>query len=975
MSIKIPVSAEFNGDDVKKQIAQINSVIKQMGDAVAKANGQKFEPITLHGKEDLKYFVQQSEKLLKIQGELNNRMKKSGQEGKNPFLANWSNLYLNESTRLKRQQEALIFLGASFEDANAPRRPNAPPAPPPVNRTPPGGSGRGGGRPPVNPWVQQGARVLNSGLNAAGPVGGVASGALSTGMASGFGAGLMGLLGGVVALGVGKVVSGVMEKIDQAEQNNIAYDRLKRTLGDVNVSFDGLKTLIHDSANNLAITFDEAGKLSTQFAKLANLPDDQYKQLAPELGTGVGFARAFGLDPSQSIGVFGQLRGSRNTNNDQDTRRMALLIGETIAKSDAFAKADEVLEAIGNYTTSQTRMSMGRANVAGFAGEFSALVGAGVPGLDPAGAASLLNRINSSLMAGGAKGEASQFFTSMVANRMGLDPIQAAIMREGGAFATNDMMFGADSAAYRFGIRGPGGSGTFLQNTLDTLRQKYRDPRMLAMAAANHLGIGINPAMELLRIQPNQMGELQRGLEGAGIDMSALNASGIANLAKVYTGSASDRQAVANSLYGRTGAQALTSTEADRLRTVMAGGDAEAQKKVLAELVASRDQEKTTGSDIRDSKNLLDNIKTAIADKLIPLVTEMRHGVMAIAGVGKDGMTPGKLQERVIRAEYDDKADQIKQRYQAKIDEATERYNEAKSRSLTVPNEAEAKMDDRMEMQKAINDRVAQAQKDMAAAEAEIKGIQSQRDKELSANRSAADAQIDRAYGRGGSNPPADWRPGVTPVSRVSDIKDPTKQQRVAAFLETIAASEGANYDTVVGGGKFSDYSDHPNRVGVITGDGPSTAAGRYQITGTTWRRIRRQLGLTDFSPESQDRAAIELLRQRGALQDVMDGNVDAAIAKLGSEWQSLPSGTSRYQGKRSRAFFDDQYQKALERNTPKPALLPNNDAGMGGGAAQVSVTVPPIEVLHKNERGQTVAPTQTLQPIVTAARPFGMGG
>lgn len=973
MSITIPVSAQFNGDDVKKQIGQINAAIKQMGDAVAKANGQKFEPITLHGKEDLKYFVQQSEKLLKIQGELNNRMKKSGQEGKNPFLANWSNLYLNESTRLKRQQEALIFLGASFDDASTPNRPKTPP-PPPVNRTPPGGSG-GGGRPPVNPWVQQGGRIVNAGLNAAGPVGGVASGALTTGMSAGFGAGLMGLVGGVVALGVGKLVSGVMEKIDQAEQNNISYDRLKRTLGDVNVSFDGLKTLVQDSANNLAITFDEAGKLSTQFAKLANLSDEQYKQLAPELGTGVGFARAFGLDPSQSVGVFGQMRGMRNTGNDQDTRRMALLIGETIGKSDAFAKADEVLEAMGNYTTSQTRMSMGRANASGYAGQYSALVGSGVPGLDPAGAASLLNRINSSLMAGGAKGEASQFFTSMVANRMGLDPIQAAIMREGGAFATNSQMFGEGSAASRFGISGPGGSSTFLQNTLDTLREKYRDPGMLAMATANHLGIGINPAMELLRIKPNQMGDLQRGIEGAGIDMSTLNASGIANLAKVYTGSASDRQSVANSLYGRTGSQALTSTEADRLRTVMAGNDTEAQKKMLAELVATRDQEKTTGSDIRDSKNLLDNIKTSLADKLIPLVQEMRHGVMAIAGVGKDGMTPGKIQERVIRAEYEDKAGQIKQQYQSKIDEATERYNEAKSRSLTVPNEAEAKIEDRMEQQKAVNDRVVQAQKDMAAAEAEIKAIQAQRDKELSANQSAADAQVDRAYGRGGSNPPADWRPGVTPVGRVSDVKDPVQQQRLAAFLESIAASEGANYDTIVGGGKFSDYSDHPNTVGLITGDGPSTAAGRYQIVGKTWRRVKARLGLTDFSPESQDRAAIELLRGRGALDDVLNGNVDAALGKLGSEWQGLPTGTSRNQGKRSRAFFDDQYQRALERNKPAPALLPNNDASTGQGGSQVSVTVPPIEVLHKNERGQTVAPTQTLQPIVTASRPFGMGG
>ncbi len=39
MTIKIPVSAEFNGDDLNKQIGQINARLKQMGEAVAKANG------------------------------------------------------------------------------------------------------------------------------------------------------------------------------------------------------------------------------------------------------------------------------------------------------------------------------------------------------------------------------------------------------------------------------------------------------------------------------------------------------------------------------------------------------------------------------------------------------------------------------------------------------------------------------------------------------------------------------------------------------------------------------------------------------------------------------------------------------------------------------------------------------------------------------------------------------------------------
>lgn len=971
MTIKIPVSAEFQADDVQKQIAQINAQFKSMGDAIAKANNQRFEPITLKTKEDLKYYVQQSEKLLKIQGELRNRMERSGQGGKNPLMANWGHLYMNENTRMKRQQEMLVYFGGEFEDGNKPAAPKkpAPHAPiPPVNQ--PGGSG-GGRRPPGgNPWVQQGTRVLQSGLNAAGPVGGVAAGALNTGMSAGFGAGLMGLVGGMVALGVGKIVGAATEKIDQAERNNVEFDRLKRTLGDVNVSFAGLKTLIHDNANNLAITFEEAGKLSMSFAKLGNVSDDQYHNLGKDIGVGVGFSRGFGLDPEQGNEMFGRMRGLRLTSNDQDSKRMALLIGETIGKSNAFAKADEVMEAIASFATMQTRQVLATPNLRGYAGEYSALVGSGIPGLDPAGAGGLLSRVNSSLMAGGARGEASQFFTSMVSERMGLNPIQSAIMREGGAFATNDLMFGGGSAASRFGIKGPQGDSTFLQNTLQMLREKYPEKGMQAMAAANHLGIGMNQAMALLSVNPNEMGGLQRGLSDAGIDMGTLNSAGIANLSKVFTGSDGDRQAVANSLYGRTGNQALTTTESDRLRTAMAGDDVEAQKKILAELVSSRDQEKTQGSDIRDSKNLLDNIKTAVADKLIPLVTEMRHGVMAIAGVGKDGMTPQKIQEQVVRAEYQGKADAITQQYQAQIDEQLEKSNNARGRTVGMLTDDEAELP-RDQQMKAMVERQERAKAEMEEADAEIERLKAERDGKLKGVQTQADAAVDGIYGVKNGQPPSGWKPGVSPIGGITDVQDPVKRQRLAAFLEAIAASEGANYDTIVGGTKtISDYSKHPNVVGLTTKDGKSTAAGRYQITKSTWDSLS-YLGLSDFGPESQDIAAIELLRRRGALDDVLGGDVDGALGKLGSEWQGLPSGTSRNQGKRSRAYFDAQYNAGLERN--KPAELPESDSS--SGQSSVNVNVPPIEVRHLNEQGQTVQPTQTIQPVVTPARPFGMGG
>ena len=942
MTIKTPVSAEFNGDDVKKQIAQINAAIKQMGDAVAKANGTKFEPITLHGKEDLKYFVQQSEKLLKIQGELRNRMQKSGQDGKNPFMANWNHLYLNESTRLKRQQEALIFLGMSFED-QPPNNPNRPkPAPiPPTPRPAPGGSG--GGRGPSgggNPWVQQGTRILNSGLNAAGPVGGVVAQSVGTGMASGFGAGLMGLLGGVLALGVGKAVGSVMENLDKAERNNIDYDTLKRTIGDVNVSFEGLKTIIESNANNLGVTFEEATKHTTQFSKRGNVTNDKYRELSGELSNGVGFSRGFGLDPALGMSFFGQMRGMRMTSNDQDSRRMGLLIGETIAKSDAFAKADEVMEAVAGFVTAQTRYSLGRANVSGYAGTYSALVGSGIPGLDPAGAGGMLNRINSALMSGGAKGEASQFFTAMVGNRMGLDPIRMAILREGGAFATNDAMFGEGSAAARYGIKGPSGSNTFLEETLATLRQKYRDPGMLALATSGHLGIGVNQAMALLSVKPNQMGDLQRGLESTGIDISRLNSSGIANLSKVY-GSDADRKGLAESLLRRDGADALTPAEADRLRNTMAGGDVEAQKKMLTELIATREQERTTGSDIRDSKAILDNIKAALAEKLIPLTQEMRHGIMSIAGHGGKE-TPQQIMKGVIESEYRGRADGIKQRYQGMIDEQKDRLEKAKAKGVGVLTDEEAKLPREQQLQ-AMNERMAAAPKEMEEATAEIKRLEEKRDAELSANSQRSDAAVSEMY-----------RNSDTAMQALEGRDD-----SLDALTKAVFGQESGERHTDANGNLITSPAGARGISQVMPKTGADPGYGVRPLQNQTeaeYRRFGRDYLAAMLRNYGGDR------RKALAAYNAGPGNVDDAIRRYGDDWLGhLPMETQNY------------VPNVLRRLPKRPAQIPPNDAG--NSRQDVNVNMGSLEVIHKNERGELVQPSQSLEPTVVAARPYGMGG
>ncbi len=112
------------------------------------------------------------------------------------------------------------------------------------------------------------------------------------------------------------------------------------------------------------------------------------------------------------------------------------------------------------------------------------------------------------------------------------------------------------------------------------------------------------------------------------------------------------------------------------------------------------------------------------------------------------------------------------------------------------------------------------------------------------------------------------------------------------AFLMMIQYAEGTYgpnaYRMLFGGRLFSGYEKHPD-IAVTIGDLTSTAAGAYQILYRTWQAVHAALQLPDFSPQSQDRAAIELIRRRGALEDVLAGRFSDAIYKCRKEWASLP--------------------------------------------------------------------------------------
>lgn len=150
--------------------------------------------------------------------------------------------------------------------------------------------------------------------------------------------------------------------------------------------------------------------------------------------------------------------------------------------------------------------------------------------------------------------------------------------------------------------------------------------------------------------------------------------------------------------------------------------------------------------------------------------------------------------------------------------------------------------------------------------------------------------------------------------SKPSSYGKTQEDANIQGYLSNLSKAEKADYNTIVGGSTFDDYSKHPGVVGVTTKEGPSTAAGRYQITKTTYDRYAKKLGITDFSPESQDKIALELIKDNDALEDVKKGNYQAANAKLGGVWASLPS--SKYnQPKRSSAWVEENFDTAPSKN------------------------------------------------------------
>lgn len=165
------------------------------------------------------------------------------------------------------------------------------------------------------------------------------------------------------------------------------------------------------------------------------------------------------------------------------------------------------------------------------------------------------------------------------------------------------------------------------------------------------------------------------------------------------------------------------------------------------------------------------------------------------------------------------------------------------------------------------------------------------------------------------------------------------------ALLDTIAFCEGGAYNRIYSGVTFSDFSDHPNRT--IKG---SSASGRYQILSKTWfgkaganNGLKQRIPLSDFSPNSQDIAAIWLIANDRRVDPTLieqgapnQNNFTTIVNKLLCEWRGLPetnSASCRSQSKKTLQAAYNFYVQALawrKGQGPQPTGFSTEGEGEG---------------------------------------------
>jgi hypothetical protein len=646
MSIKIPVTAELNQQAITQQVDQMRDALNNLGRVAQQAGKIKFNPINNVTLNAAKQMRAEFDAMVKMSPGLKRALEAGGQGGKKFDEVQWGQVWKDPNQRAAHAASMLRRLRPSSAEVLDPpkaepsgtagsrrRRRRSAEDDHEENRTP----GTGGPK-----WK----RAIAGG--AAGIAGGVASqvGGLAGGVASGALTG--GLMGGGIGAAVGSLtgaMSSVVGALGEAKDMAVSLDTLKRVLGDTGVSFSKLQDTTQSLANEFSLTDTEATSLTQQYARQAG-SDKDLPGLRDEVGVGVGFSRSFGLDPSAGVGFFGQMKGLGITKNADDNKRLALMIGESVAKAGELPRMGDVLSGLSRYMESATGRTLGAANSEAWLSKLAGLSQMGLPGVTPGTAGNMIAKADNAVAQGGITEAGKNWMSGLLQKELGLTAIQASSQLEGGLFASGKSTFGEGTAIGRYnaqhGVEAPAAASSTRTNAeilMSALEKQYAGRSDLMLdAMKQQFGMPLSHAAAWQTAGSVKLGGMIGRLNRLGVDPGKVNATGISQLSQI---------------------------EAD-------GTLSSDQKDQLAKDAAGKNQEDTVGSEARKAAIDGGNAMVRLAEQGLPMLSSIQAGVLKLAGI--DPLSP---QKALLKAEHEKRAAEIDAKEGAERNAAVADYQAA----------------------------------------------------------------------------------------------------------------------------------------------------------------------------------------------------------------------------------------------------------------------------------------------------------
>lgn len=652
--VKIGVGAGVQNADAA--IQKITTSMNKLGASVAAASKQKFEPVDVKlMARDLALVNKQFQETLKLSSQLRNALKATGQTDAHLSQIDFSRLSTNP--RIAQRMRDRAFLHSVRGTALDPTAYNdvddngniIPPSAPGGGGAGGGAGGGGGRRPPRGGGAASGGgeggeggsgswwrRRPSGGFGTAtalaigNGIGGTA-GNLVTAAAGG--GGLPGIGLAALTAAIGKAVHFASEGMDLAKQQNETADILKRSMGDLGVSFKELTGESRFLGQQVGVAGGEFLKLEEQANSVSGGLYRTPGELAAATLSGGSIARAYGMQPGAGVNFVG---GMDRLNNRQNNKELATAIAEAIGNAQGKATPGEVMQAMRSFAASQNRFNSGSVDLDRFGNAYSSLLGS--DGMTADHASDILGTANASMQRMGGT-EASRNFTMQAFGN--LNPLMARVRAEGGLFGNG--LDNKDIGAYvraRGGAdwdrrsKGPAGDNfSVITGSFDSA-YRGRDPLLELDAEKNYFGLKSDAdTASFVRMSDSDHNGLNMLLQHAGVNLSDLNEGSLQSITAISK--ASDFKGL-DALY-RSGPDAIRNrgdmSDADkaRLDTAEKSGNFQQMQDAMVRTLAGKGQSDDDATVQRSIDSNIENMKSQIGERLVPYAQKAMEGILWMA--------------------------------------------------------------------------------------------------------------------------------------------------------------------------------------------------------------------------------------------------------------------------------------------------------------------------------------------------------